>query len=273
MGWGLPFLQGVWKIKNFILLLFILVCILIPSLIITNNSFAEAKDSFYLGLNWGSKLSSDSNLSQYAVPDTSGSDSNYLTDLKIGYQFSNPFGLELGAEIGPTGSFSGSDAGGPVSSSERISTVFLMPTFRLPIQDNVFAGILINTFGFRLGESFLRDNISIPGGSAGAVSLNGNTEDFNFGLVYRLEQFIVGHFSLGFELSYDFNKFNGLNISNVSGSGTNIIAQTPQADLSGLSLKISLTYWFSLPFDLDKSNSKHDDFKWWNPKKFFNWNF
>ncbi len=229
----------------------------LPAVKVTAVPHIQARGAFYLGTNLGWLASTNSDLGQYTDPDPSYAylsknkiGSNFLTDLQLGYQLASPFGLELGAEFGPT---SGVNASGNTvlsySSFAELWKFYLMPTYRVSGSDGLFYGLFVHTLGLRLGWDLLLDSQSYTT-TFGAASMSGNSQTVEVGLVYRLEQFIDENFSAGLDISYNFTSFNGLTITNSNSSNGAYIYfnPPPAADLSGLSAKASLNYWFNMPF-------------------------
>jgi hypothetical protein len=179
-------------------------------------------------------------------------------DLGLGYQFQNRLGVELGADFGPSRSVSFvSTTTGPAMTRHwqgSVSAFYFMPTLRIPVEDGLFGRAFLNTVGFRMGVAFFhgrREDTNQLTGVPGSYDQSASAGAL--GLLYRIEQMLNDHASVGLELAYNLVHFDSIAVSNVSGNtAPNDPERNPDGtnaslDFSGPSVKLVLTGWWERP--------------------------
>ncbi len=228
----------------------------------------KTQSAFYLAAGLGGRNVSNEDANSYFDGTPYGFSKTSFTsafapvfDLALGYQSDSLFGLELGATGGPNRGFDvtyNNSANTPVLNAKdtwTVAGVYVMPTLRLFRPTGVLEKPAFQTVGLRIGRTYLDGTLEASNkvnGQSGKYKQAGSTTAF--GVAYRFQQMFTSQFDLGIEIAYDRIVFDEITTKDGSGVYANIKSPDTNADnskavvdVSGLSLRLIFSGWFSTP--------------------------
>jgi hypothetical protein len=202
-------------------------------------------NSMYLRGAIGESMITESNPDGSSAPMNLWSESGSLA---VGYQSAWLVGLELGLNIDANDQYNTVVQGSPTGFTVPTDVIYIMPCLRLAT-DGLYGRPSFHTLGFQLGSSSPPSSATETEDSALTPSLT------TYGLCYRVEQMLGQRFSLGLDFTYRWATYQPVVFADNGYSATEIPVNL---NLSGPSIKITLSFWPGRPFITDADRAEDE---------------
>lgn len=147
----------------------------------------------------------------------------------LGFQFMRFLSLEASVSMGPTRDNTATYENGILGTTRKVTTRWGLTTFSFT-PGVTFAGAgFLNMLGLRVGQANLNGRVDDEAyGLSG--SYDQSAQAFDLGVIFRSSRIMMGHFSAGIEVGYDWTVFK--EIKNSNGSGTYATPHSPERNVS-----------------------------------------
>jgi hypothetical protein len=181
-------------------------------------------------------------------------------------------GLELGWDFGPYRTFDETFAGGGgIRARWSENGFYLMPMLHGAAFDWSKKVPTLSALGFKFGWPSLNGQVDTVNGTGAAGHYDQTAHSTLFGLAVRNEAMLGGRWSLGFEWGYNWERFDGVDNSALSGTlagaktytgqETNLDGSKTALDFSGWFLKLTVAGWDHVPVKVRLAEEKKEDKK------------